>query len=411
MKKRHITYVKINLFTLMLLALSFLSLTFAWFGYSGLSNVSTEIDVKAWYIELKKDGENVSNNLSISFSDLYPGMKPISETVTIKNLGDSVANVSYDIISARILGDPKDNYIVDYTSVTTPMVEDLLAHNYPFKINISLNKDILQAGNDETSFNVSISWPMDSENDENDSYWGNKAYEFSKEENNKLLLDSSYQLKPSIQIVIKLSAEQYLEDENSLDVKYQFGNFILYDIVENKKCTHLTNNCIKTYVIDDYNEVGDTTVTLLPDPLNEYGISNFYNYENVFNQIVATWNVNTRSLTASDVLKIISKDIFESKLIRENLSDSIIGTLNNSDRINSELEKVIKYNGLYTFSNSNFKFLKSSSCFWTNTEYNGNLGFSVSKIDESYSKLYGLSKDNECRIIPVIIANKKDLSN
>ena len=34
---------------------SFISLTLAWFVYSGLSTVQTEVNVKSWYIKLEKD--------------------------------------------------------------------------------------------------------------------------------------------------------------------------------------------------------------------------------------------------------------------------------------------------------------------------------------------------------------------
>lgn len=411
MKERHKTYIKINIVSLILVAVSFISLTFAWFGYTGLSSLSTEIDVKAWHIELTKNGDIVSNNISISFSELYPGMDTITEEITIKNLGDSTASVSYEIVSARILGDSKDNYIVDYTNVTSSYVEDKIAHEYPFKINVSLKDNIVYTGGDETTFVVSISWPMDSDNDELDTLWGSKANAFNIAEKEKLNADPSYQIRSSIQVSLKLSAEQYIEEDDALDVHYQFAKSLLYDIEEGKKCSSISSTCIKTYVIDEYNKVSDTTVTLLPDPLNTYTTSTFTDYSSAYNSLVSTWNVTTRELLVNDILNIISRDIIDTKLIRENLSDSIVGTINNSDRLTNELNKVISYNGYHKFLSVSFPFLKSANCFWTNTEYNTENAFAISKIDDSYSKLYGELKTNTCKIVPVIIAEKEKLND
>ena len=46
MKRRYKTYIKINFISLILVVLSFISITMAWFAYSGLSKVATEIRVK-----------------------------------------------------------------------------------------------------------------------------------------------------------------------------------------------------------------------------------------------------------------------------------------------------------------------------------------------------------------------------
>ena len=83
--------------------MSLIFTTLAWFAYSGLSSLDTEIGVKAWYIELSKNGEAVSNNVVISIPTIYPGMDTITEKINIQNHGDSIAQVKYDILSARIL--------------------------------------------------------------------------------------------------------------------------------------------------------------------------------------------------------------------------------------------------------------------------------------------------------------------
>ena len=222
MKNKKKIYLRLNLLSLFFVVVSFISVTLAWFVYSGLSTVSTEVAVKAWYIELEHNGKPITNNVVISLDDIYPGMKTIEEEIKIKNYGDSDAQVKYEISSIRILDDPADDYVID-DKITSEYVEDKISHDYPFHINIDLSKNYVLAQTDEAIFKVSISWPLDSisddldrtKADELDSYWGTKAYNFKKLEQEKKIADNNYQIRASIKLDIKLTAEQFIENENS----------------------------------------------------------------------------------------------------------------------------------------------------------------------------------------------------
>ena len=86
MKKKTKLYLRLNIMSLFFVAVSFISVTLAWFVYTGLSRVTTEVAVKAWYIEIdsKKDKDKESNNVVISLDDIYPGMEPLEEEIKIK---------------------------------------------------------------------------------------------------------------------------------------------------------------------------------------------------------------------------------------------------------------------------------------------------------------------------------------
>lgn len=213
MKLKNKIYFRLNLMSLFFIITSFISVTLAWFAYSGLANVATEIGVKAWYIELDKNGEVVSSDIVISLSDIYPGMETVEETININNLGDSNAAVKYEIVSARILGNEEDNFIVDGEIIKSDYVENILATEYPFHIDMILDKDHVLAKGEPATFKISISWPFDSDDDETDTFWGTEAYRFQQTENDKKIEDPDYQIKPSIGIVINLTAEQYLSEE------------------------------------------------------------------------------------------------------------------------------------------------------------------------------------------------------
>ena len=409
MKKKTKLYLRLNLLSLFFVAVSFISVTLAWFVYSGLSTVSTEVNVKAWYIELTKDDEVVSNNIVISLDDIYPGMETIEEEIKIKNLGDSDAQVKYEIASARILDASKDNYVSSET-MSSNYIEDIISHEYPFHINMDISKKFIIAGTDEATFKVSISWPLDSGDDTLDSEWGTKAYKFKQDEQNKKDLDSNYEIRAAIKVDIKLSAEQYLETPETSDKEYRLGNEILFDVATNKACTEEVGTCIRTNVIDVNNTLGDKKVTLLPKVIKEYPQGTFANINNLYANYVSGWTVETRILNINDILKPISKDIKSSTLIRPNVSDLVIGNLANEERINKVLSNATTTNGYFKYLNK-FSYFYSSECYWLNNEYNENNSFAVAPLDAESMKIYGESKGTNCKVIPVIIAEKINLKS
>ena len=403
MKIKH-KHLKLNILSLFFVAVSLLSITLAWFAYSGFANTATEMDVKAWYIEFEKDSKPVSNEIVLSLNDVYPGMEQVVEKVNINNLGDTDAKISYSIDSARILDDE-----LKTEGASTLQVEDELSHNYPFNVNISLNKDFVKSKNDTSKFDVSVSWPLDSENDSLDSEWGSKAYDFQKEEEAKKKQDPNYEMRTSLRIVISLKAEQYVLSNDEVDTDYNFGKLILYDVEKNKVCNELSSTCLKTYVIDKSNKIGDVNVTLLPDLFGTYASGTYNDYNNLLSNVSSNWNVSTRALKLEDVLNIVSNNVESSYLVRDNLSDVIIGKLDYNDRFNEIVNKAINSNGYFKFSNQAYPYLTTSNCYWINSEYNTDKAFALVKMDENNSKIYGEVKTNECSVVPVLEVAKANL--
>ncbi len=409
MKPRYKTYIRINLISLVFVIVSFISVTLAWFAYSGLANITTEIDVKAWYIELEKDGETVSNDIVISLSEIYPGMDIVTETVSIKNLGDSDAQVNYSIVSARILDDPADKYTVDGETITSAYVNDRLAHEYPFRINMNLTRNYVLSKGEESLFEVSVSWPLDSDNDALDSLWGTEAYKFYLNEAEQQDLDPTYVVKSPIKIRISVTAEQYIESSTVSDPNYNLGDSVLFDVVNNTRCEEVSSICLKTYIIDVNNKLGDNTVTLLADPTVTYLNTTYNNYNSTLASITTTWAVDTRGLSANDLLNIVSTDVINSFLIRDSLSDAIIGNLKYNNRMSTEINRAISYNGYFRFINERFEQLVATNCYWTNTEYSANNAFASKKNNEVNAMIYGEDKTTSCNVVPVILASKSNL--
>ena len=224
MDRKHKALLKLNVMTLFLIALSSISVTLAWFAYSGLAKVSTEIDIKSWLIEFEKNDKTVSNNIVISLDDIYPGMDTVQETIKIKNRGDSNAKLSYSIQSARILDEE-----IDIKNIEQDELKDKLSHNYPFSINMNLSDNYVLSQGKDSEFKLSVSWPLDSDNDKIDSEWGNLAYQFEDNEQKKLKEDPNYKIRQSIKIVIVAKAEQITESNESNDVNNSslFSNVLI----------------------------------------------------------------------------------------------------------------------------------------------------------------------------------------
>lgn len=405
MKDRYKKYLKINIVPIIFITASFIFTTFAWFSYSGLREVSTEIDVKAWYIELSKSGQVVSNDIVITLNDIYPGMETIHEVVNIENKGDSDAMLSYKIVSARILDSTLENNVLEGEDY----LPDVLSHEYPFHLNIDLSKNFIKANNDSSTFEVSLSWPLDSGNNILDSEWGMNAYEFQKIEQQKYNNDKTYKTRPAIQIVISIQAEQFIESDNSSDMRYSLGDNILYDVKLNQRCFTISDTCIKTTVIDTNNKIGDQHVTLMPNLYEEFKIGTYDNYDLLFEEYTKNWTAPRRPLVVDDLLKIVSKDVINSVMNSDQISPQIIGDLSYNNRITKELEKTINLNGYYTFLNERYEYLVKSGCFWTNSSYNEQKAFAFGKLNEIKGEIYGHNKTEQCSIVPVILAPKDNL--
>lgn len=410
MDKRYKKYLKLNIMSLFFAGLSFISITLAWFAYSGLVTAKTEINVKTWSIAFTQDGQPASNNIIIPLTTITPGMQTVSETINIKNNGDTDAALSYEITSARILDQTyKSNGKKGY-------LEDLLAQTYPFHINISLSEPYANANDGTGEFTVSVSWPLDGGNDEEDSDWGNKAHEFQKNEIAKQGADPTYQIQPTIKIEISLIAEQYLGDATSTDPDYKLGNIVLYNPVDNVKCTSLDEeNCIKTFIIDKDNKIGDTNIKVIPD-LNEYSELPvpFTSYESTMTGLKDKYKTTTKELKVTDITPIISKDVLETFVMGPAISNTIVGNIDyvfedNQTRADLHRDKVVSLNGTYRFVTLKFPYFTTNQCVWLEDEYSTTHQFALSKIDGTYSKVYGEEKTNQCQVVPVFEIAKYNL--
>ncbi len=403
MKKKNMKK-KLYILIFVFFIFSFVSITYAWFN--GMEETGTNLDIKvrAWNVDFLQGDTEVNNSVVISSSEIYPGMDMIVEEVTIKNLGDADAKLSATVDYARIMDEVE---YIPSDILPNEAIKDALSHDYPFKINFEfMNGDYLDPHTGETTFRVSLSWPLDTGNNELDTQWGNKAYLFSESESQKLIDDPAYEIRKPIDIAINITASQTSITDEDGDINYRLGDTILYDVVNNKSCTTVSSTCLLTKVIDNNNLYGDTTVNLLPNINTTYTMGTQANYQTVIDNYNTSWAVSARALTASDLLKIISNDIAGSFLKKEGYDDIIIGDLDYNDRLNAQMNNVVLNGAYYTYSNMYYDYLVTNDCMWTNTIYNPTTSFAVISEGSLSSKIYEYDNNLECKIVPVITVSK-----
>lgn len=127
---------------------------YAWFVFISSASVNVRSNVISWDVNFLDENSEVKD-LQILTSDLYPGMDTYTKTIKIKNNSDLRAKFEANIDSISILGEEVSN-----SSNTYEEKADYLKNTYPFIVNITYPKDILDK-NDSMDLVITIDWPYE----------------------------------------------------------------------------------------------------------------------------------------------------------------------------------------------------------------------------------------------------------
>ena len=174
---------------------------FAWFIY--MDKISSDIDVKvkSWNVSFKLNNQDMTDYINFTVSDIYPGMTPYQETLSVTNDGEVDARLYYEIVSVDVFD---QHYTTENNAMTEDQSKQIMRDNYPFRITITTNQELIGASGGTAMFYINVIWPYESinsrgeSNDELDTYWGSQAYDFKQENPND----------PCIKVKVKLSAIQ-----------------------------------------------------------------------------------------------------------------------------------------------------------------------------------------------------------
>ena len=368
---------KLNFTSVVFLVLSLISSTFAWFAFNNIVNHDMNIDIKAWNVEISEGDGSVSNKLDITLDGFYPGVESTSKTLTISNRGDIDSVVSYKINYLRIFDEVED--VRDQEALL-----DSLAHNYPFTFNFSLDKNILEKS-DDAHFSYSISWPLDSGDDNLDSTWGKRAYDFVTEEAKKHAQDNSYVVKDCISIEIELVVEQFVGSETELpDSKYKFGSY-KYLTTSGEECSMGSSGCYKFYVFEKQNLKSSNYVYMIADTAQYFSTESY--------------DENGSYPDVYQILNVVTEDVYETNLLRDGLSPRTMGYAYEPMLYDSILGEVAYKGAKVEFSSTKYPMLTSGDCYWVSSPYTPNLAI---VYGENNKNLLQVKNSGYCKNVPVI---------
>lgn len=185
---------KIKIKNIIILILLLIFNAYAWFIYATKASSSIDVHISSWNVEFTVGEDETVTNILIEVERVYPGMENFEKDITVRNKGEIKAQLDYDIISLKVMD---ESYTIG-ENMTSAELENKMKTEYPFKINVTKDDTELRAGTGEGLFSVTVEWPFESGDDEADTLWGNKAYEY-------------YSLNPgekSIEIEVRLTAKQ-----------------------------------------------------------------------------------------------------------------------------------------------------------------------------------------------------------
>lgn len=158
--------------------------SYAWFLYATRASSSLDVHISSWNVEFTLGEDETVTNILIEVERIYPGMEKFVKEITVKNKGEIKAHLDYRINYLKIM---EEEFRVG-EDITSEELEEKIKTEYPFKINVSKDETALVSGTGEGKFTVTVEWAFESGDDEADTVWGNKAYEYySKNTEGKII--------------------------------------------------------------------------------------------------------------------------------------------------------------------------------------------------------------------------------
>lgn len=167
---------KIKIRNLIILIILLVFNAYAWFVYATRASLDLSTHVSSWNVEFISGNEEITTNIEIVVDRIYPGMNEFEKTIEVHNKGETPAILTYEIKSLKIMDEFYE--VSEESGLTSDELEDKIKNEYPFKININANNNSLIQENQKGNFQITVDWPYESGDDELDTYWGNKAYDF-----------------------------------------------------------------------------------------------------------------------------------------------------------------------------------------------------------------------------------------
>ena len=75
---------------------------FAWYIYMDRINSDINVRVKSWNVSFTLDNQVMTDYINFAIDEMYPGMTPYQESLSVTNDGEMAANLTYEVISFKV---------------------------------------------------------------------------------------------------------------------------------------------------------------------------------------------------------------------------------------------------------------------------------------------------------------------
>ena len=205
-KQRRLKH-KVTFRTLLLLSVTLIFNTYAWFVYATTVSTNLTAHVDAWKIEFEVDNNLVQREINFIINHAYPGMTDQVQTVVITNTGEKAADVDYEMKMVRIFDDiyltseyaqelggaPTGSTILTHEQLVSKMLND-----YPFTLTLTVSQGTLQI-RQSTNLTSTFAWDYESGQDSTDTDFGERAAQYYEDNNGA----------PVIQVLYKILVTQH----------------------------------------------------------------------------------------------------------------------------------------------------------------------------------------------------------
>lgn len=168
--------IKIRNLIILIILLAFNA--YAWFVYATRVSMNLSVHVSSWNVEFVSGEEEITTNMEIVVDRIYPGMEDFERIIEVHNKGETPAVLTYEIESLQIMGETFE--VSEESGLTSDDIQNMISE-YPFKINIESGDNSVIQENEQGEYRITVTWPFESGDDELDTYWGNRAYEYYEE--------------------------------------------------------------------------------------------------------------------------------------------------------------------------------------------------------------------------------------
>ncbi len=200
---------KIKFRHFVILFLLLIANSYAWLIYVNTVSNTVDVHVASWKIDFKEGDDEIIDYVNVVVDNVYPGMPNFSNELKAFNYSEVMANVSYSILEANIMG---DTYITlegrtEYGQQSSPgdltsdQLKSRLENNYPFQISFAISSQSMEAQTGLALFTTTVTWAYESGNDALDTEWGTRAYNYRQ----------SHPTDPCITLKVKV----YITQSNS----------------------------------------------------------------------------------------------------------------------------------------------------------------------------------------------------